>query len=87
LLPCTCRPAALQARFAKWGPIFALQPSALDYSSDGIMVSPTAGLFGEGVYHYVRALAHASAAAHTTGEGRGNTQSATALTHAYVYVQ
>jgi hypothetical protein len=52
--------------------VLSLQPSALDYSSDGIMVNPTAGQFGQGVYHYVRALALASAAAHTTGEAQGH---------------
>jgi len=66
----TLSPSVLlpQARFAKWEPILQLRESDLDYSSDGIMVSPSADIFGRGVYHYVRALAFASAAAHETGE-------------------
>jgi hypothetical protein len=47
-----------------------LQQSEIDYSRDGIlMIPPTSGIFGRGVYHYVRTLAFASAATHETGEG------------------
>lgn len=64
LTPTHARPHQ-QARFAQWPALLtALSPSDLDYSSDGIMVPPAAGVFGQGVYHYVRALAYASAAAH-----------------------
>lgn len=56
-----------QARFAQWAPVLQLTPAELDYSNDGIMVSPAADAFGRGVYHYVRALAYAAAAAHKTG--------------------
>jgi hypothetical protein len=63
---------ALQARFAKWDPVLQLKLSELDYSNDGIMVNPAAPVFGEGVYHYVRALAYASAAAHETGKALGS---------------
>jgi hypothetical protein len=56
-----------QARFAQWGPVLQLTPGDIDYSNDGIMVSPAADVFGRGVFHYVRALAYASAAAHETG--------------------
>lgn len=60
----------IQARFGHWGPVLQLTPSDIDYSSDGIMVSPAADVFGRGVFHYVRALAFASAAAHETGDAR-----------------
>lgn len=60
-------PTTTQARFAQWASVLQLTPAELDYSNDGIMVSPAASAFGRGVYHYVRALAHAAAAAHETG--------------------
>ena len=39
----------------------------MDYSSDGMMVPPSANAFGKGVYHYVRALTLASEASHIEG--------------------
>lgn len=56
-----------QARYAKWGPILERQPADFSYANDGVMVPPGADMFGQGMYHYTRALAFASAATHETG--------------------
>jgi len=44
------------------------EPADFSYANDGVMVPPGADMFGQGMYHYTRALAFASAAAHETGE-------------------
>ncbi|WIA39815.1 hypothetical protein OEZ86_005868 [Tetradesmus obliquus] len=54
----------LYARWAQWEPLLQLDKSWLDYSNDGVMLPPGTEQFGEGVWHYARALALASAAAH-----------------------
>eukprot|EP00879_Flechtneria_rotunda_P002107 GHRR01002288.1.p1 GENE.GHRR01002288.1~~GHRR01002288.1.p1 ORF type:complete len:734 (+),score=249.35 GHRR01002288.1:60-2261(+) len=54
----------LLARFAQWQPIMQLDRAALDYSNDGVMLPFGTDKFSDGVYHYVRSMALASAAAH-----------------------
>ncbi|KAF6254659.1 hypothetical protein COO60DRAFT_1642164 [Scenedesmus sp. NREL 46B-D3] len=54
----------LYARWARWEELMGLDKSWLDYSDDGVMLPPGAEQFGDGVWHYGRALALASAAAH-----------------------
>eukprot|EP00775_Hariotina_reticulata_P014080 gene14080-14200_t len=54
----------LHARFANWQPLLSLQLTDLDYSNDGVMVPPGTDTFSKGLYHHVRLLAQASAAAH-----------------------
>jgi hypothetical protein len=58
----------IQARFAEWAPLLALQPADLNYSSDGLSsLPPSTREYGQAMLAYVRALALASAAAHDTG--------------------
>lgn len=59
----------LYARWAQWEPLLQLDKSWLDYSNDGVMLPPGTEQFGEGVWHYARALALASAAAHESDGG------------------
>jgi hypothetical protein len=58
----------LYARWARWQELMQLDKAWLDYSGDGVMLSPGAEQYGDGVWHYTRALALASAASH---EGDG----------------
>jgi hypothetical protein len=58
----------LYARWARWEQLMQVDKSWLDYSGDGVMLAPGAEQFGDGVWHYTRALALASAASH---EGDG----------------
>eukprot|EP00878_Enallax_costatus_P010043 GHUV01010482.1.p1 GENE.GHUV01010482.1~~GHUV01010482.1.p1 ORF type:complete len:611 (+),score=181.63 GHUV01010482.1:1052-2884(+) len=55
--------AMVQSRYAQWDPLLALTPADLDYSNDGVMIPPGTPEYGNTVYHYVRALAHAAKAA------------------------
>jgi hypothetical protein len=54
----------LYARWARWAELMQLDKSWLDYSNDGVMLSAGAEQYGDGVWHYTRALALASAASH-----------------------
>jgi hypothetical protein len=59
----------LYARWARWEELMQLDKSWLDYSNDGVMLSAGAEQYGDGVWHYTRALALASAASHESDGG------------------
>lgn len=66
---CTGRERAalpmLLARFGRWPELLALSRADLDYSRDGLaMLPPGTEAYNDGLFHYVRLLALASAAAH-----------------------